>query len=91
MLPLAAEVNWGMGFAAAFAAIGAGLVTIGAGNGISKVASSAFESMARQPEAAGAIRFGMLLTAAFIEGVALFCAAVCFMTQAGIIGKIPQG
>ena len=35
------------------AAIGAGLVAIGAGYGIGKIGSSAMESIARQPEAAG--------------------------------------
>lgn len=89
MLPiLAAEVSFGMGFAAAFAAFGAGLVTIGAGYGISKIASSSVESIARQPEASGDIRGAMILTAALIEGVALFAAVVCFMTQSGIIAKI---
>lgn len=85
---LAATPEFGMGFAAAMAAFGAGMVTIGAGYGISKIASSSVESIARQPEASGDIRGAMILTAALIEGVALFAAVVCFMTQNGIIGKI---
>lgn len=63
----------------AFAAIGAGLVTIGAGYGIGKIASSAVEGIARQPEAANKIQTAMLIAAALIEGIALFCAVVCFM------------
>ncbi len=63
----------------AFAAIGAGLVTIGAAYGIGKIASSAVEGIARQPEAANKIQTTMLIAAALIEGVALFSAVVCFM------------
>ncbi len=53
-------------------AIGAGLAAIGAGIGIGQIGKGAVESIARQPEAAGDIRTNMILTAAFIEGVALF-------------------
>jgi len=61
------------------AAIGAGLVAIGAGLGIGKIAASAVEGIARQPEAANKIQTAMLIAAALIEGVALFCAVICFM------------
>lgn len=67
----------------AFSAIGAGIVTIGAGLGIGKLAAAAMEGMARQPEVAGKIQGAMLIAAALIEGVALFGAVVCFMS----IGK----
>jgi len=53
-------------------AIGAGLAAIGAGLGIGQIGKGAVESIARQPEAANDIRANMILTAAFIEGVALF-------------------
>jgi F-type H+-transporting ATPase subunit c len=53
-------------------AIGAGLAVIGAGIGIGKVGGSAVESMARQPEVAGQINTAMIVTAAMIEGAALF-------------------
>lgn len=59
------------------AAIGAGLGAIGAGLGIGKLAGSAMEGIARQPEAAGDIRTGMIVAAAFIEGVALLGEVVC--------------
>ena len=52
-------------------AIGVGLSVIGAGLGIGTVGGKAMEAMARQPEAAGDIRSGMILMAAFIEGAAL--------------------
>jgi F-type H+-transporting ATPase subunit c len=53
-------------------AIGAGLAVIGAGLGIGRVGGSAVESMARQPEVAGQINTAMIVTAAMIEGAALF-------------------
>jgi F-type H+-transporting ATPase subunit c len=54
------------------AAIGAGLAVLGAGLGIGRIGGSAMDAIARQPEAAGDIRANMILTAAFVEGVALF-------------------
>ena len=53
-------------------AIGAGLAAIGAGLGLGQIGKGATEGIARQPEAANDIRGAMILTAAFIEGVALF-------------------
>ena len=58
---------------------GAGLAAIGAGMGIGRLAASSGESIARQPEAAGDIRGAMILTAAFIEGVALFGEVICLL------------
>jgi len=51
---------------------GAGLAAIGAGIGIGQIGKGAVESIARQPEASNDIRANMILTAAFVEGVALF-------------------
>ena len=59
------------------AAIGAGIVLLGAGYGIGKIGSSAVESMARQPEKAGDIRGAMIVAAALIEGAAFFALIVC--------------
>lgn len=61
------------------AAIGAGLVAIGAGLGIGKLAASSVEGIARQPEAAAKIQGAMIITAALIEGVALFSAVICLL------------
>ena len=58
-------------------AIGAGLVTIGAAYGISKLAAAALESMARQPEVAGQIQVAMIIAAALIEGFTFFAIFVC--------------
>ena len=62
-------------------AIGAGLVVIGAGLGIGKLAASAMEGVARQPEAAPKIQVNMLIAAALIEGVALFAAVICLINK----------
>lgn len=63
--------------ASTFAALSAGLVTIGAAFGIGKLAAAALESMARQPEIAAQIRLTMIIAAGLIEGVAFFCAFIC--------------
>ena len=52
--------------------VGAGLIVIGAGLGIGRIGGSAMEAIARQPEAVGDIRNNMILTAALVEGAALF-------------------
>ena len=65
------------------AALAAGIATIGAAMGISKIGSSAVESMARQPEAAGNIQTSMILAAAFVEGVSLFAVVVCLLVAVG--------
>lgn len=62
------DVAW----ANAGGAIGAGLAAIGAGIGIGQIGKGAVEAIARQPEAINDIRANMILTAAFVEGVALF-------------------
>lgn len=69
----------GVGIGKMGAGIGAGIAVIGAGLGIGKIGGSAMEAVARQPEAAGDIRSNMILTAALIEGVALFAVVVCFL------------
>ncbi len=61
------------------AGIGAGLAAIGAGIGIGRIGGSAMEAVARQPEASGDIRANMILTAGFVEGVALFAVVVCLL------------
>jgi F-type H+-transporting ATPase subunit c len=61
------------------AAIGAGLVVIGAGKGIGAIGSHAVESIARQPEAGGRIFTTMIISAALIEGISLFAVVVALM------------
>ena len=57
-------------------AIGAGLGAIGSGIGIGQIGKGAVEAIARQPEASNDIRANMILTAALVEGVALFAVIV---------------
>jgi F-type H+-transporting ATPase subunit c len=61
------------------AALGAGLVVMGAARGIGNIGGSAVEAIARQPEAGGRIFTSMLLSAALIEGVALFGVVVTLL------------
>ncbi len=58
--------------------LGIGLVVIGAGYGIGRIGSAATESISRQPESAGAIQLAMIISAALIEGVALFALVIGF-------------
>ncbi|MBP8299463.1 MAG: ATP synthase F0 subunit C [Planctomycetes bacterium] len=68
--------NYGLGIGAGLAA---GLAAIGAGFGIGRIGGSAGEGIARQPEAADAIKGNALVLAAFVEGVALFAAVIGLM------------
>lgn len=61
------------------AGIGAGLCMAGAGFGIAKLASSALDGTARQPEAAGALRTSMIIPAALIEGLGFFALVICLL------------
>ena len=58
-------------------AIGAGLVVIGAGYGIGRLAGCALESMARQPEVAANIQVAMIIAAALIEGFTFYALYIC--------------
>ncbi|MDM8002316.1 MAG: ATP synthase F0 subunit C [Bacteroidales bacterium] len=64
------------------AAVGAGLAVIGAGIGIGRIGGSAMDAIARQPEAYSKIQLAMIISAALIEGAALF-AIVVAMIQKG--------
>jgi F-type H+-transporting ATPase subunit c len=61
------------------AALGAGLVILGAGYGIGKIGAAAVESMARQPEVAGNVQTAMIIAAALIEGATFFALIVCML------------
>lgn len=62
-------------------AIGAGLAAIGAGIDIGQIGKGAVEAIARQPEVANDIRGNMILTAALVEGAALFAIIVGFLAM----------
>ncbi|HAM34434.1 MAG TPA: ATP synthase F0 subunit C [Elusimicrobia bacterium] len=59
--------------------VGVGICLIGAALGIGKLASSALEGAARQPEAAGSLQTMMIIPAAMIEGLGLLALVIAFM------------
>ena len=61
------------------AALGAGLVILGAGLGIGRIGGQAVEGMSRQPEASGSIQTAMIIAAALIEGATFFALIVCLI------------
>lgn len=61
------------------AGLGMGLAVLGGGLGIGRLAASALEGMARQPEAGNDIRGAMIVGAALIEGAVLFCFLICII------------
>lgn len=62
-------------------AIGAGLAAMGAGIGVGQIGKGAVEAIARQPEALNDIRSNMILTAALVEGTALFAIIIGFLAM----------
>lgn len=68
-------------FANGGGAIGAGLAAMGAGIGVGQIGKGAVEAIARQPEALNDIRSNMILTAALVEGAALFAIIVGFLAM----------
>lgn len=75
------------GFAGLGGGLAAGLAVVGAGIGIGMIGGKAVEAIARQPEMAPRIFINMILTAALVEGAALFAIIVGLMA----IGKVLQG
>lgn len=57
-------------------ALAIGIAAIAAGIGIGKIGSTTAEGIARQPEAGSDLRMNMIISAALIEGVALFAIVV---------------
>ncbi|HWR34199.1 MAG TPA: ATP synthase F0 subunit C [Chitinophagaceae bacterium] len=68
-------------FANGGGAIGAGLAAMGAGIGVGQIGKGAVDAIARQPEAVNDIRSNMILTAALVEGAALFAIIVGFLAM----------
>ena len=71
------ELYLGLGYLGA--GFGAGLAVIGGAWGIGKLAASALEGIARQPEAGGDIRTTMIIAAALIEGFTFFAIVVTLL------------
>ncbi len=66
--------------------VGAALCLIGGAYGISRLASSALDGAARQPEAAGSLQTMMIIPAAMIEGLGLLALVIAFLA-AGALNK----
>ena len=56
---------------------GVAITVVGAAMGISRLASSAYESMSRQPEVAGSVQTAMIIAAALIEGFTFYALFIC--------------
>ena len=69
-------VATGVSYAPLGAGIAAGLAVLGAGIGIGKLAASALDGAARQPEMAGRLQTTMILAIAFVEALALIALMV---------------
>lgn len=80
LLPAIASAAEGDTLFKGIAAIGAGLAVVGGGLGIGLIGKGAVESIARQPEAGGAIGQNMIIAAALIEGATLFAVVVGLLT-----------
>jgi F-type H+-transporting ATPase subunit c len=72
-------MEFGNSLAHLSAGIGAGLAVIGGAAGIGRLAASAMEGSARQPQVLGDIRTTMIIAAALIEGATLFALVVCIL------------
>ena len=57
-------------------ALAIGIAAIAAGMGIGRIGATTAEGIARQPEAGSDLRMNMIISAALIEGVALFAIVV---------------
>ena len=57
---------------------GVAMTVFGAAFGISKLASSAYDGMSRQPEVAANIQTAMIIAAALIEGFTFFALFICW-------------
>jgi F-type H+-transporting ATPase subunit c len=80
------DLSLGLGLVGLGAGLGAGIALLGGAGGIGRLAAAAMEGMARQPEASGDIRGGMMITAVFIEGATLFGVVVCLLLALGASG-----
>jgi F-type H+-transporting ATPase subunit c len=79
-----AAASAGKGYGLIGAGLAGGLAVLGAGLGIGRIGGSATEGMARQPENTARIQTAMIISAALIEGVALFVAVIAFLIQSNI-------
>ena len=82
----AASDNSWKGLVGLSAGLAMGLAVHGAATGQGRLASSALEGMARNPQSAGKIQISMLLAMAFPESLVLFALVIAYMLQATLAG-----
>ena len=69
--------------------LGLGIVLVGGAMGISRLASSALDGTARQPEAAGSLQTMMIIPAAMIEGLGLLALVIALMAVLALNKGVP--
>ena len=74
-----ALISNGSTYAVIGAVVSCSLIIASAAFSISRIGSSAVESMARQPEAGGQMFPTMVIAAALIEGITFFALLICFL------------
>jgi F-type H+-transporting ATPase subunit c len=79
MLAEGLQIFGDQGLAILGVSLGVALIVAGAAKGIGHIASTAVESIARQPEAGGRIFTSMIISAALIEGFTFFAIVVCLL------------
>lgn len=77
----------GMSYIGVF--IGVGLILIGGAYGIARLASSALEGAARQPEALSKLQIMMIIPAAMIEGLGLLALIIALLAALAINKGVP--
>ena len=77
----------GMSYTGVF--IGVGLILIGGAYGIARLASSALEGAARQPEALGKLQIMMIIPAAMIEGLGLLALIIALLATLALNKGVP--
>jgi F-type H+-transporting ATPase subunit c len=65
------------------AAAGMGLSAVGLGVGVGLIFASFIQAIARQPELESKLMTWTFVGAAMVEGVAIFCAIMCFLAIHG--------
>ena len=79
MFTVLLQVASGVSLSKAAAAFAASIVVLGAAFGIARIASTALESMARQPEMAGTLRTNMILGCAVTETTGIYSLVISLL------------
>lgn len=74
-----------LGMLALAVGLGLPIAVLSAAMGQGKIGAAAMEAMARQPDAAGPIRTGMLIALAFVESLVIYALLVFVLLQ----GRLP--